>query len=368
MSASNDLLYLIALTQVKQIGPVSIRNLIGYCGSAQQVFAASKHKLLQVPGIDEVRAEAIKTFDNYNAAEKELSFIQKHNIQALAFYDATYPLRLKQLNDAPALLYFRGTAVCNAPKTIGIVGTRKATAYGKMMVEKIISDIAHYEPTIVSGLAYGIDIIAHKAALEHNLNTIGVLAYGLNTIYPSVHRSVAEKMIQKGGLITEYRTEQKMQPEYFADRNKIIAAMCDAVIVVESAVSGGALITAQYAAEYNRDVFAVPGRSGDEYSAGCNALIKNNKASLLESANDLVTYLRWDVEHDIKQKQRQLFVELDENEQELFNFLKLNPDAHVDVITMSMNKQASKVAGMLLELEIKGVVLALPGKRYRAVT
>lgn len=368
MSAANELLYLIALTQVKQIGPVSLRNLISYCGSAEKVFSSSKHKLLQVPGIDEGRAEAIRAFNDFTAAEQEVAFIQKHHIRALAFYDSSYPLRLKHINDAPAILYYRGIDVYNSPKTIGIVGTRKATAYGRMMVEKIISGLAPYQPTIISGLAYGIDIMAHKTALEHKLNTIAVLAYGLNTIYPSSHKSVAEKMVQQGGLITEYRTDQKMQPEYFADRNKIIAAMSDAVIVVESAVTGGALITAQYAAEYNRDVFAVPGRSGDDYSAGCNALIKNNKATLLERAEDLISALRWDAELQTKQKQRQLFVELNESEQTLFDYLKSHPDAHMDDITMNVNLQASKVAGTLLDLELKGIVLALPGKRYRAVT
>jgi DNA processing protein len=237
-----------------------------------------------------------------------------------------------------------------------------------MMVEKIIHGLTPYKPTIISGLAYGIDIMAHRTALECKLDTIAVLAHGLHTIYPTTHRSTADKIIKQGGLITEYHTNQKMQPEFFADRNKIIAALCDAVIVVESATKGGALITAQYATEYNRDVFAVPGRANDEWSAGCNALIKNNKAALIDSAEDIISTLRWDAANESGAQQRKLFVELNEAEQQVFDYLKANQDADIDTLTMHLNMQASKLAGLLLEMEIKGVLMALPGKRYRAVT
>lgn len=365
-----DLKALLYLTKIKLIGPVSIRNLISYCGSAQQVLNSGKNKLMQVPGINEERAELI--IQNRNQLDKsvdqEMEFIFKHNIHCLPYYDELYPYRLKNIHDAPALLFFKGQACYNQPRCIAVVGTRKATPYGKQFVESLIQDLKLYDPVIVSGLAYGIDIIAHRQAIEHNLNTIAVLGYGLHTVYPASHQSVADKMQNRGGLITEYRTDQKMQPEFFADRNKIIAGLCDAIIVVESAVKGGALITAQYAVDYNRDVFAVPGRVGDSYSEGCNDLIKSNKAALIDRAEDLIKALRWDTDLQKGSTQRRMLFDLNEQEQILFDYLKEYEDAHVDQIAIHTKMTASKVAGILLELELKGAVLALPGKRYRAIT
>ncbi len=367
MQDNTELLSLIALTQIKLIGPVSIRNLISYCGSASNVFQAGKNKLLQVPGIDEIRSQLILSSKDFSSAKKELEFIEHNHIECIPYYASSYPQRLSNINDAPAMLYYKGTSVLNNTKCIGIVGTRKATAYGKLMVEKLIEGIAPYSPIIISGLAYGIDIMAHKAALHHGLNTVAVLGYGLNTIYPGSNKSTADKMLNHGGLITEYRTDQGMQPEYFADRNKIIAGLCDAVIVIESAEKGGALITAQYAADYNRDVFAVPGRSGDQLSEGCNNLIKNNKAALIDDPYDLIKVMSWDVELDNKSRQRLLLFDLSEQEQMVFDFLKTNVDCHIDTITTQNNMPHSRVASVLLELEIKGAVMALPGKRYKAV-
>jgi DNA processing protein len=368
MQDNNELLSLIALTQIKLIGPVSIRNLISYCGSASAVFKAGKHKLQMVPGIDEIKSQLILSTKDHSAAQKELQFIQRNGIECIPFYDSAYPQRLTNINDAPALLYYKGKNVLNNTRSIAIVGTRKATAYGKLMVEKLIEGIASYEPLIISGLAYGIDIMAHKSALQHNLSTVAVLGYGLNTIYPNMHQSTADKMLHQGGLVTEYRSDQGMQPEFFADRNKIIAALSDAIIVVESAEKGGALITAKYAADYNRDVFAFPGRSGDQYSEGCNNLIKNNKAALIDNANDLIKAMRWDIETESKTRQRLLLFDLSDQEQMIFDFLKTNSDSHIDTITTQTNLPHSKVAGVLLDLEIKGAIIALPGKRFKAVT
>ncbi len=369
MALLNELQYLIALTYVKHIGHVSIRNLISYCGSAEKIFNTSKEKLMKVPGIDSVRADAIKSFSDFQSAIREYEYLQKHNLSIISYYNSLYPIRLKNINESPPILYFKGQPeTLQKAKTIALVGTRKATPYGKQMVSKLIEGLAVHKPVIISGLAYGIDTMAHKAAMEHGLDTIAVLAHGLNTIYPSANKPLAEKIIHQGGLCTSYRTDQDTMPEYFAERNRLIAALSDAVIIVESAETGGALITAQHAIEYNKDVFAVPGRAGDIYSEGCNALIKSNMAALIESADDLTKSLRWDAEGQSKSRQRSLFIQLSEQEQVLFDFIKSNPDAHIDTITMNIDLAPSKIANLLLELEINGVVLALPGKRFRVYT
>ena len=280
---TETLKYQIALTLIPGVGDVLAKNLISYCGSAEEVFKQKKAQLFKIPDIGPVIAESIVKFNSFKRAEEEIKFIEKYKIQPLFYLDKTYPERLKQCYDSPPLLYYKGNVELNQTKILAIVGTRKASDYGKAITEEIISGLSQEGILIISGLAYGIDIYAHKAALKNNLNTIGVVGHGLDTIYPAIHKPVAEKMINQGGILTEFMSKTKMSPENFPARNRIVAGISDAVLIVEAAEKGGALITAEIANSYNRDVFAIPGRSIDTVSRGCNYLIKSNKAALVES-------------------------------------------------------------------------------------
>ncbi|MCY7361401.1 MAG: DNA-processing protein DprA, partial [Ignavibacteria bacterium] len=243
----NDPIYRIALTLIPNIGDVLIRNLISYCGSEEKIFKAGKEKLLKIPGVGEVIAQSIKSFDDFKRAEEELKFVEKHNIQMLFFTDANYPARLKQYNDSPVLLYYKGTTDLNFKTGVAIVGTRNATDYGKSVTEKLVQELAPYKPVIISGLAYGIDIHAHRDALNNKLETIAVLGHGLHTIYPAQHRSAAQKIVEQGGLLTEFMSSSSFDKENFPKRNRIVAALCDCLVIVESGIKGGALITAHLA-------------------------------------------------------------------------------------------------------------------------
>ena len=262
------LLYNIALTLVPNVGSVLAQNLIAYCGSAEEVFKASKLKLLKVPLVGEERADAIMNADVIKQAEAEMKFISDFKIQPLIYTDPEYPQRLRQCADMPILLYYRGNVDLNTDRIVSIVGTRNITEYGKEITRKIVEELSIQNILVVSGLAYGVDITAHNAALDQNMKTVGVLAHGLNTIYPAQHKASAKKMTEQGGLLTEYTSRHDMSPGNFPARNRIVAGMCDAVIVVESAVKGGALITANVANSYNKDVFAIPGKITDKYSVG----------------------------------------------------------------------------------------------------
>ena len=303
-------------------------------------------------------------------AEQEIEFIIKNKIRTNYFADKDYPYRLKECPDAPIILYSKGNCELNNAKFIGIVGTRNATEYGKELCCKLIADIAQNMPNavIVSGLAYGVDICAHKAALDAGLPTIGAIGHGLDRIYPATHRSTAVKMLVNGGLVTEYMSGTNPDRQNFVQRNRIIAGLCDASIVVESAAKGGALITAELANDYNRDVFAFPGRIGDEYSAGCNMLIKSNKATLIESANDLMKCMNWDIAAPDKDKNIQvsLFPDLSDEEQEVVSLLRKYPDGvQVNELAILLNKPFSKVSSQMLEMEFKGLLKCLPGGIYK---
>lgn len=362
---AHSLLHAIALTLIPGIGDVAAKKLIAYCGSPEEVFKAKKPHLLKIPGMGEATANALLNHSALSRAEKELEFAMKHNIEVLFYLDESYPKRLKHCNDNPIVLYFKGKANLNSEKMISIVGTRNATEYGKKITQHLVEDLREHQATIVSGLAYGIDIYAHKAALQQGLPTVAVLAHGLDRIYPPAHKVTAERMLEHGGILTEFMSETNPDRENFPKRNRIVAGMSDAVVVIEAALSGGALITADIANTYNRDVFAVPGKLGDVYSEGCNRLIKTNKAALIESAKDIAYLLNWNREAASVQVQRKLFVELNPEEEIVVEVMKQKGNIAIDDLTLLSEFPMSKVAGILLNLEFNGVVKSLPGKVYQ---
>ena len=360
--------YQIALTLIPGIGDILGKNLVSYCGSPEAVFREKKSRLEKIPGIGSVLAQSIANSSVMQRAEEETAFINKHKISTYFFTEQDYPHRLKHCEDSPLLLYYKGNGNLNHERILAVVGTRHATDYGKKICEEIIERLAPLDVCIVSGLAYGIDICAHKSALKNNLSTIAVLAHGLDMIYPGTHRAAAKKMLDAGGLLTEFMTGTKPDKENFPSRNRIVAGMCDAVLVIESAVKGGAMITANIANSYNRDVFTIPGRTDDEYSAGCNFLIKKNKAALVESAEDIAFDLGWENKEDGKKKkpsQLAIFNELKEDEKALVNLLQKNGKLPIDSICQRANMTMSKAAASLLTLEFQGIVRSLPGKIYQ---
>ncbi|MFC5282699.1 DNA-processing protein DprA [Pedobacter alpinus] len=360
------MLHNIAITMVKGIGDITIKSLIGYCGSAEEVFNTKQSTLEKIPGVGPKIAKNIVTHSAFERAEQELKFVEKFKIQPLFFTDADYPKRLRNCNDSPVLVYFKGNANLNNQKVIAIVGTRKASNYGRAFCEKLIDGLKEHQPIIISGLAYGIDVAAHKAALAYNQSTIGVLGHGLDRIYPALHRSVAEKMLESGGLITEFPSLTNPDRQNFPKRNRIIAGMVDAVIVVEAAKKGGALITAEIANSYNRDVFALPGKIDDEFSEGCNFLIKTNRANLITCPKDIEYIMGWQLENTLKHKETpKLFVELNTDEKLIFDIIKESSVLSIDDLQIKANMPQSKLAMLLLSLEMQSVIIALPGKVYR---
>lgn len=364
--------YQIGITLIKGVGKNLARNLIAYVGSVEGIFRESKSNLAKIPGIGEIISNEIVSQNVLARAEEEIEFIKKNKIQANFFTDRDYPFRLKECVDAPIMIYSKGNCNLNNDKFVGIVGTRNATEAGKENCKKLIFDLAASQPNtiIVSGLAYGVDICAHKAALDAGLPTIGVVGHGLDRIYPASHRSSAVKMIEHGALVTEYLSKTNPDRPNFVQRNRIIAGMSDAIIVVESAARGGALITAEVANDYNRDVFAFPGRVNDEWSAGCNALIKNNKAALIESAEDVMRIMNWENQTLATQPniQTTLFLDLTDEEQNIVSTLRQNMDGlQLNELSLQLEKPISKISSMLLEMEFKGVVKCLPGNIYRIV-
>ena len=360
-----NLKYKIAISLIPNIGDMRAKSLISYCGSAEAVFSEKKAALEKIPGIGESNAKAVLTQTVFNRVEEEIKFIEKNKITPLFYLDKEYPKRLTHCEDSPVMLYFKGKANLNSEKVISIVGTREATDYGKQLCEKLIADLAHYNPIIVSGLAYGIDVCAHKAAMDNNLTTVCGLGHGLDKIYPAIHKSVAEKMLENGGWLSDFTSGVAPDRENFPRRNRIVAGMSDATIVVESKAGGGSLITADIANSYNRDVFAFPGRVNDECSLGCNNLIKQNKAALIQSAADLIYILGWEQKVKNAPIQKQLFIELKPDEEILVNLLKEKENVCVDDICLFAKMPMSKVSSILLTLEFSGIVKSLPGKRYR---
>jgi DNA processing protein len=364
--------YKIGITLIKGIGNSLAKNLIAYIGSVEGVFSEKQQNLAKIPGIGELLSREIVSQNILKRAEQEIEFINKNKIQVSYFTDRDYPFRLKECVDSPIMIYSKGNCDFNNGKFVGIVGTRNATETGKENCKKLIEVLRSVHPTIiiVSGLAYGIDICSHKAAIDSGMPTIGVIGHGLDRIYPAAHRPTAIKMIQNGALLTEYLSLTNPDKQNFVQRNRIIAGLCDAVVVIESGIRGGALITAEIANDYNRDVFAFPGRVTDEWSLGCNALIKNNKASLIESADDLLKIMNWEKTDSIliPNVQTTLFQDLTEEEQGIVSTLRQHPEGvQVNEMALKMVKPISKISSLLLELEFKGLVKCLPGGMYRII-
>ena len=358
----------IALHFIPGVGHMLVKQLVSYAGSAEAVFQLPKSKLLRIPGIGPVTAESIGKGKPIQRAESEFNRCEQYGTRIILYNDKAFPEKLRHINDAPSLLYVKGNTDLNPPKTIAIVGTRKATAYGKKMTDQLIEQLAAHQPLIVSGLAYGIDIQAHKAALKHNLPTIGVLASGVNVIYPSVHRDIANKMLNNGALISENPLDSKPDAPKFPARNRIIAGMADAVIVIEAAAKGGALITAEIANDYNRDVFALPGGVDQEFSAGCNMLIKTNRAHLLQSASDIEYIMNWDSDEAELRKPVLDLSTLSKDEAMIMNELqKHRQPIMIDNLSWQTEIPVNKLASILLSLEFKGLVSSLPGKKYGAL-
>ena len=364
------LIHQIALTQIKGVGNITAKTLLAHAGSLEDVFKQSQAQLLKIPNIGEyLVSQLTKGRDNaFRRAEKELEFITKHHITPLFFTDDAYPYRLRECDDAPVILYAKGNQDFNTGRLVGIVGTRKLTDYGRTQCQRLIAEFSQRGITIVSGLAYGTDICAHKAALEHGLNTVGVLGHGLDRIYPDLHRPTAARMLSQGALVTEYPSETNPDKQNFVQRNRIIAGLVDALVVVESATKGGSLITAEIANSYNRDVFAFPGRVNDEFSAGCNTLIRKNKAALIESAAHLEKMMGWEQSKKSRSViEPTLFAELSEEEKQIITQIKTPGGLHINQIALRLEMPISRIASRLVEMEFKGLVKPLPGNIYKVV-
>lgn len=365
---STELFNLLALLKIDGVGDVVAKKLINHCGSAENVFNAKSNQLKAIDGIGDVLIKKLKNSRAFEKAEQELRFIENEKINVLSYNDENYPERLKHCVDGPVLLFASGAMDFKNRKMISIVGTREITSYGTAFCKKLIEDLAVFNPVIVSGFAYGVDIVAHQAAMENELQTIGVLAHGLNQIYPKTHKKYVSRMEQNGGFLTEFWSSSNPEKENFVKRNRIVAGMSEATIVIESAEKGGSLITAIMANDYNRDVFAVPGRTTDKYSHGCNNLIKTQSANVMTSAADLVYALNWDLETKTTQSvQKQLFVELDGDEQKIYDYLQKTGKQLLDIIALDNNLQIFRLSTLLLNMELKGVIRPLPGKLFEAV-
>ena len=362
---TNQKLYEIALTLVPGIGDVNGKKLVAYCGGAEAVFCEKKKALSQIPGVGDYTVKSIVNQDVMNRAEEEMRFLEKNGVKALFYLDQDYPKRLQHCHDSPMMLYYKGAADLNVSKVVGVVGTRNVTDYGRYAAEKIIEDLSSDNVLIISGLAYGVDSVAHRAALKYDLATVGVLGHGMQTIYPAENRKLSINMLEKGGVLTEFVSGTKPDKENFPKRNRIVAGMVDCLVVVESAVKGGAMITAEIANSYDREVFAIPGRVGDIYSEGCNQLIKINKANLLTTAADIRYVMRWDVDNKVIPKQLRMFRDFSEDEQKVMDVFAGNNLVHLDDIIVGTDLSPSKIASVLLSLEFDGVLTALPGKRYQ---
>lgn len=361
-----DLRDCLALWAVPGIGSVMSKRIISYSGGIKHLFSLKTNDLLRIPGIGETLAETILRDDYYRIADEMLEFANKFGISILTWYDKGYPSRLKACEDGPLVLFVKGQPIDSDKKYIAMVGTRNATQRGQAFCRDLVEEIGHSRTDIcvVSGLAYGIDVAAHKACVEFGVPTYGVLAHGLDTIYPTAHRDVAAEMLKTGGLVTEFFPKTIPDKTNFVRRNRIIAGLCDATIVVESDVKGGSLITAELANSYNREVFALPGRPADKFSSGCNKLIKNSQAHLVETLSDIEYVLGWNSQS--KAIQRSLFIDLDPDSQKIYDALQDNELA-IDEICRTTGMTMPKVSSLLLTMELNGVVRGMPGKVFARV-
>ncbi|NKI26800.1 DNA-protecting protein DprA [Arenibacter sp. 6A1] len=366
--SKDELIAVLRLQGIPNIGDITAKKLITHCGSPMAVFEDNYKQLLKIDGIGSHTLKGLRDGEYLELAESEYEFIQRENIAYSYFTDPEYPKNLKHCIDSPLLLFKTGNMALENKKMISVVGTRNMTSYGQAFIEEFIAALAPLDPVIVSGFAYGVDICAQKAAIKHGLQTIGCLAHGLNQIYPMVHGKYVNEVNKNGGFFTEFRSNSHPERENFLRRNRIIAGLSEATIVIESADKGGSLVTADCAHSYNREVFAVPGRVTDKYSLGCNTLIKQQKAQMLTSAADLVYMLGWEVEKPSdKGVQKQLFVEMDATENSIYKYLQTHGKQMLDSIALDCQLPIFKASSTLFNMEMKGVVRPLPGKLFEAI-
>lgn len=363
-----SLLYKIGITLVKGIGTITAKQVIDTLGDVSLLFREKARLLERIPGITHRVIAEIRSSEVLLRAEQEIRFIEKNKIIPLFISDKDYPSRLKECVDAPVMLYQRGKASLDAKRLISVVGTRHASSYGREVTDNLIRDIKEVYPDtfIVSGLAYGIDIAAHKAALRYHLPTLGVLAHGLDRIYPSEHRNTAIEMLENGALLTDFISGTKPDRPNFVKRNRIVAGISDCTVVIESAERGGALITASIADSYHKDVFAYPGRIGDPYSKGCNKIIKEKRAALITSAEDLFNEMGWSMQpKQSKPIQCDLFPNVSEKEQSVIHILNTKGKIQLNHLSIELNYSMSELTPLLFDLEMKGIVKCLPGGLYQ---
>lgn len=362
----HNLLYYVATTMLQGVGSVLARQLISFLGSAEQIFKEPIQSLKKIPKVGDIIAANMEPEKALLMAEKEIEFCMRNNISVVPIYDANYPQRLKNCNDAPLVFYSRGNINYNREKVISIVGTRNATEYGRRCCSHIVEQLKHHNPIIVSGLALGIDIAAHKESLKHGVTTVAVLGSPLSKLSPASHTQYAREIVeQQGAVISEYHSNTKFDAALYVQRNRIIAGLSDLTIIVESKVKGGALLTAEFANGYDREVATFPGTAFSETSKGCNELIKHSKAHLIDSAADIERLLNWDVKRrEARRVQKQLFLELNADEQAIYSLLNTAKELTIDQIALQSNIVMAKTSYTLLQLEFKGLVLSLPGKRF----
>lgn len=362
----DDLLYQVALTQVPNIGKIQARILSETFGEAKKIFNASASSLEKVEGMGAVRANAIKSFKNFALAEKEIRFIERYRVSTFFITDTDYPKRLLNCYDPPFLFFVKGSVDLNFSKSVAIVGTRNNSNYGKQVTEKFVQEITSVSPTVISGLAFGIDTIAHRTALKQGLNTVAVLAHGLDTIYPPENNALAKTIISNGALVTEFISGTAPDKHNFPSRNRIVAGLSDATVLVETGIKGGSMITADLASGYNRDVFAFPGKITDKKSEGCNYLIQQNKAMLCSSPSNFLQTMGWE-DSDLNRNpvQPDLFVDISEQEKMILEVIRQRESVHIDELLMEFSFNSSILSSLLLSLEMKNLVSCLPGRKYR---
>ena len=372
---TQETLYAMALTRVGHLSSATLLQLYQLTGSATAIFEHRNHIEDVIPDISPRLKENLCHLDEaLRRAEEELNYDQYYGIQVLTMADNDYPQRLLNCDDAPLVLYYKGSANLNAQRIINIVGTRKCTAYGQDLIRSFVQELSMACPNvlIVSGLAYGVDIHAHRHALQCGLDTVGVLAHGLDDLYPPRHRDTAAKMLSQGGLLTEHMTCTNADKVNFVRRNRIVAGMSDACVLVESAAHGGGLITARLSREYNRDVYAFPGRIGDMYSEGCNNLIRDNGAQLITSADDMVRAMGWQNDQQLYQAQQsgieqQLFPDITPDEQIIMDALQKQNDQQINMLSVATNMSVQQLTALLFEMEMKGIVRTLAGGSYHLI-
>jgi DNA processing protein len=364
---SSELIYQIALSLLPNIGDVHAKILVEHFRSAEAIFKAKRSLLEKIEGIGTLRARRISHFRDFSRAEEEMVFLDKYKIRPIFLTDKEYPKRLLHCYDSPTILYYKGNADLNWGRIIALIGTRNHSDYGRQVVEKMVRELSEANVMIISGLAYGIDALAHRAAIKQRIPTIGVLGHGLDKMYPQEHTSLAKEMLHQGGLLTEFRSRTKPDKHNFPIRNRIVAGISDCTVVVETGIKGGSMITADLANGYNKDVFAVPGRTSDPRSAGCNELIKQNKAILLTDAAQLIDTMGWaaaPIDPKKIRKQKELFLHLTETEKLIAEFIAAKDSASIDDILAHIISTPSAIAAAILNLELQAVIKCLPGKMY----